>query len=395
MASPIHGLKDMVRVAHITTIDLSIRFLLWNQLKYLRGAGLDVSVVCSDGPWVKEIREDGFPVETIEMKRGISPGHDLIALCQLIQFFRKKTFDIVHTHTPKAGLLGQLAAKRARVPIIVNTVHGFYFHDYMNPWMRRFYIYCEKIAAHCSDLIYFQSREDMATAKKEGICEENQMIYLGNGIDLRLFSPSWDSPLMKEKKKALNIDDGGQVIGMVGRLTDEKGYREFFEAAKIVSQTNPQTHFLAIGPSDVVGFEKYQALISQLGLTNRVHVLGMRLDMPELYNVMDLYVLPSYREGFPRSVMEASAMGKPVIATDIRGCREAVDPGETGLLVPIKDPMALAKAILHLLNNPALAQKMGKEGSKKAEREFNERIVFEKVLKGYRTLLAQKEMRRN
>lgn len=382
----------MVNVVHVTTIDLSVRFLLWNQIKFLREAGFNVSTICSNGRWVEEIRQNGFSVETIEMKRGISPGSDLIALWKLIRYFKKMKFDIVHTHTPKPGFFGQIAAKMSGVPIIVNTLHGFYFHDYMHPGLRRFYITLEKMAAICSDVILSQSQEDIQTALKKGICGVEKIRHLGNGIDVQRFDrANVDAQLVNQKRCEFDLPSDARVIGFVGRLVAEKGIPELLQAARIVAQHIPALRLLIIGPIDEDKSDALRPVIAQdYGLSDRCIFAGLRQDMPELYSLMDVFVLPSHREGFPRSPMEASSMGIPCVVTDIRGCRETVEQGRNGILVPLGNFRRLADAIVELLTDRERAKKMGEEGRRMARERFDEQIVFEKVKNEYDRLLLEK-----
>ena len=380
-----------VKVAHVTTIDMAVRFLLLNQLLYLKERGYEVSAICSDGRWVPEIERAGIPVKTVGMKRRVSPLADLVALWHLFSYFRKEGFDIVHAHTPKAGLLGQLAAQFAGVPIIVRTLHGFYFHDGMHPAVRNFFAGLEKIAALCSDSILSQNSEDIETAIREGICDEGKIRYLGNGIDITLFDPQRiTAEEVTLKRREIGIRKDERVVGMVGRLVEEKGYLEFFQAARITKAKMPNIKFLVVGPIEK---EKKDALRPDIakdyGLADDVIFLGMRLDMPQLYAIMDVFVLPSHREGLPRTLMEASAMGKPVVATAIRGCREVVKDGDTGILVPVKDADALAGAILSLLQDDARARAMGLAGRRRAEELFDERKVFQRVEAEYERLLKE------
>lgn len=380
-----------IEICQITTVDMSLRFLLWNHLKMMTNEGFSVKAVCAKGPWVKDIEGLGVAVKTVPFKRSISPFSDLIAFGKMVFYFQSDRPTIVHTHTPKAGLWGQLAAKAARVPIVVNTIHGFYFHDEMERKRRKFYIFCERIAARCSDLIFSQNREDMATAVREKICPLEKMTYLGNGVDLERFKPRKSRGVSRNKREELGIPPDSVVIGMVGRLTYEKGYRELFLAAKEIVSKHQGAFFLVVGPSDNVEEREFRTLVEDLGISERVRFLGLRLDMPEMYGIMDIFVLPSHREGFPRSLIEASAMGLPVIATDIRGCREVVDDGKTGILIPSRDHRALARAVLDLLRHPDLAEKMGQAGRRRAESEFDERLIVKRQLEAYRKLVKRKQ----
>jgi len=321
-----------------------------------------------------------------------TPFQDLRSLWQLYHMISREYFTIVHTHNPKPGLLGQIAAKMANVPIIINTLHGFYFHDHMHPALRRFYITLEKIAARCSDVILSQNREDIETAISERICPPNKIKHLGNGIDLQRFNPETLSPKeISSKRLEVQLPKGARVVGFVGRLVREKGLLELFEAARIVREQVPEVRFLFIGPVDT---DKLDAITpdtaQKYGISDICHFLGMRHDMPELYALMDVFVLPSHREGFPRSPMEASAMKVPCIVTNIRGCREAVEHGRNGILVPLGDVQALADAVVELLTDREKARRMGEEGRRIALERFDEQLVFEKIKSEYARLLTEK-----
>lgn len=380
------------KVAHITTIDMSLRYLLLNQLRSIQQAGYEVVGISSPGPEVPEIEAAGIRYIPAYMTRSFTPMADLISLWRLYRVMREQGFTIVHTHNPKPGLLGQLAARLAGVPIVVNTLHGFYFHDNMDPAWRRFYITVEKIAARCSDVILSQSQEDIQTALKEGICRSEKIRYLGNGIDLQRFNrANFDIQSIDQRRRELGLSSHTRVIGFVGRLVAEKGILELLEAGRIVVRHVPEVYFLIIGPLDEVKRDALRPMIARdHGLSDHCIFTGLRLDMPELYSLMDVFVLPSHREGFPRSPMEASAMGVPCVVTDIRGCREAIEHGRNGMLVPLRDVRSLAEAILELLMDHDRARKMGEEGRRMARERFDEQIVFEKIKSEYARLLEKK-----
>ena len=373
------------KVVHITTVDLSLRYLLLNQMQAIQAEGYEVVGISADGPNVPTIEAAGIRHVAVPLTRNFSPLADLRALWHLTRVLRRERPLIVHTHTPKPGLLGQLAARLARVPIVINTLHGFYFHDHTPPRTRRFYILMEKIAARCSDVILSQNGEDVETAVRERICPPHLIKRLGNGIDVRRFDPVTISPETRAaKQKELGLDPTRPVIGFVGRLVAEKGIIELLEAMQTVITTNPEVQLLIIGPLEPDKADAIQPSIAQqYGLAQHTIFAGMRQDMPELYALMDLFVLPSHREGFPRSPMEACAMGVPSLVTDIRGCREVVEHGRNGLLVPVRDSAALAGAILTLLNNPALSSQLRQNCRTMALAQFDERHVFETVLAEY------------
>jgi glycosyltransferase involved in cell wall biosynthesis len=328
------------------------------------------------------------------MTRQFTPFADLVSLWQLYRVLKRERFTIVHTHTPKPGLLGQLAARLAGIPVVVNTVHGFYFHEHMFPLWRRFYITLEKIAAWCSDLILSQNQEDIQTAIKEGICRPEKIKYLGNGFDVQQFARACiNASSLEQKRRELSLPADAPVIGFVGRLVAEKGIVELLQAARLIIDQMPHARFLFIGPLDEKKSDALTpAIAAQCGLDKVCIFTGRRHDMPELYALMDVLVLPSHREGFPRTPMEASFMGVPSVVTDIRGCREVVEHGQNGWLVPLGDVRALADAILQLLKNPHEAKRMGEAGRRLARERFDERQVFDRVKAEYARLLQSKHL---
>lgn len=383
-----------MKIAHITTIDMALHLLLLNQLKSLQQAGFEVVGISARGPDVPVIEAAGIRHIAVPMTRNFTPAADLVALKNLYDVMRRERFTIVHTHTPKPGLLGQMAARMAGVPIVVNTLHGFYFHDHMPRFWRQFYITTEKIAAYCSHAILSQNREDIQTAIREKICHPEQIRFLGNGINVQRFDGTkMDEALLAQIRKEFGLADAEHVVGFVGRLVQEKGILDLLQAARIVLQRRPKTKFLIIGPIDE---EKHDTLTPAIardyGIGESCVFTGRREDMPELYALMDVFVLPSYREGFPRSPMEASAMGVPCIATDIRGCREAVEHEMNGLLFPLGDVNALAQAILSILDDESFAQRLGKAGRQLAREKFDEQLVFAKVKAEYARLLRERGM---
>ena len=381
-----------LKVAHMSLMDIGIQFL-WPQLRGLQADGFEVHALCGDGPLVPRFEAAGITVHNIEVERKISPLADLRLLRRLVALIRREQYTVVHAHTAKLELIGQLAARLAGVPIVVYTNHGFYFRSQqLGPFRRWFLIQMARMAGKISDHVLSQSAEDMATALELGLYRSERLSYLGNGIDIAQFNPHTYTPAqIRVKKREIGIPEHHQVVGMVGRYVWEKGYREFFEAAKLVVDVHEDVSFLTVGMTlaserDPVDF----SILKQLGIAERVVALEARRDMPDLYAVMDVVVLPSYREGFPRTLMEAAAMGRPTVASDIPGCREAVINGYNGFLVPPQDSVTLAQAIEHVLVDPVLGTSLGHHGRALAEERFDETKVVERIQTCYRTLLRQK-----
>ena len=374
-----------MRVVHVTTSDTSLRYLMLDQLLYLRDRGHEVIGVSGGGTSAGHVRGKGIPVYTVPLTRRITPAADARAAVALVSLLRRLRPDLVHTHTPKAGLLGQWAATLARVPRRVHTIHGLYFPGHMRPRHRWRYVLLERLQAAPAHLLLSQNAEDIETCRRERICDPRRLRFLGNGIDIDRFHPRNASPeKIEQVRKALRIPAGDQIVGMVGRIVAEKGYREYFAAAAMVLRRMPKVTFLAIGEAEP--WKPGALTTDEHGLGDRMRFLGQRDDMPGLYGAMDLLVLPSHREGFPRSPMEASATGIAVIASDVRGCREAVTQGDNGLLVPVRHPAALAEAIVELLRDPGRRRAMGARGRRIAEERFDQRVVFERVATAYEEL---------
>jgi glycosyltransferase involved in cell wall biosynthesis len=388
--------SSVARVVHIATVDLSLRYLLLNQLTFLKRSGYEVLGVSSYGPDVATIEEQGIPHLEVPLTRRLTPLRDLVALGRLYRVLRRTRPTIVHTHTPKPGLLGQIAARLAGVPIVVNTLHGFYFHDRMSRPARAFYVLTERIAALFSDVILSQNPEDRETAVRLGIARPDRIRTLGNGIDLRRFDPlRLPHDARAKTRKSLGIPEDARVVGFVGRLVAEKGVLDLLAALRTLAHRMDDVLLLLVGAADEEKADRLrQEAPRALGVEERCIFAGVRQDMPELYASMDVFALPSHREGFPRAPMEAAAMGLPSVVTDIRGCRQVVASGENGLLVPPADPWALAEALHTILEDRDLARRLGDEGRARALREFDEELVFRTVEGEYARLLRAKGLHR-
>ena len=350
---------------------MSLELLLGPQLEQLVARGFEVVGASAPGPYVERLEARGVRhVPLLHATRRMAPAEDLRAIAELVRCFRSLRPSIVHTHNPKPGIYGRVAARIARVPVIVNTVHGLYALP-EDPPIKRAVVYgLERLAAACSDAELLQNEEDLPILRRLGV-PERRLTILGNGIDLHRFDPGAVSPTEARSARgelgAVGPDD--VVVGSVGRLVREKGYPELFEAAAQLRDacTPGARRGDRSGRSGQSRWTRTQTIApwrcrrmygsSATAMTSSASTAGM-----------DVLVLASHREGFPRGPMEAAAMGLPVVATDIRGCRQAVEHGVTGFLVPPRDPTALADAIATLAGDSALRTRMGAAARKKAVR---------------------------
>ncbi len=341
-----HAGTNRPRLVHVTTTDISLALLLGPQLRAFRDAGYDVIGVSAPGPFVEMLARDGIRHVALEHStRSMAPHRDAAALVELARVFRRLRPAIVHTHNPKPGVYGRLAARAARVPVIVNTVHGLYALPEDRLAKRAVVYTLERVAAAASHAELLQNEEDLPVLRRLRV-REAKLSVLGNGVDLARFDPARaDAARVAVLRKEMGArDDDDVLVGLVGRLVWEKGYREVLDAARQLLTTAPQVRVVIVGGRD---HDKADALtaadIAAAEALGNVTFLGHRDDVEELYPAFDVYALASHREGFPRSAMEAAAMARPVIATNIRGCRQVVDDGHTGLLVPVRDAATLAR----------------------------------------------------
>lgn len=320
----------------------------------------------------------GLHYHPVPIARSSSPLMLLRATWELWRLFRQQRFTMVHVHTPVAAIAARLAAALAGTPVVVYTAHGFFFHERM-PLLQRFvHIVSEWLLARLTTLLLTQSAEDAEFARRLRFKRADRIHAIGNGIDAGRFSPS--TPERRDAARCkFGLDPQALVIGVVARQVAEKGYLELFEAFAALAPANPRLQLLICGSrlaSDhAESIEpQLQALIARF--PNQVVQTGSIEQVEIAYDAMDVFCLPSWREGMPRTIIEAMMSGLPVVATDIRGCREEVVPAVTGLLVPARDPSALAAALASLTAAPEPGQTYGLAGRERALRLYDERRVI-------------------
>jgi len=344
--------------------------------------GDEVVAVCANDEYVEGLRKAGYRVEALPITRGINPLKHLHSIWVIFWFLRKEKFDLVHVHTPVAALLGRIAAWLCRVPLIVYTAHGFYFHDEMNSIKRAFFICIERFAGRLTSILFTQSGEDARAAVNEKIMPKDLVFEIGNGVDVSRFNLEVGKTGNRIRSE-LGIADNNFVIGMIGRQVKEKGILELVEAARILFRKYNDISFVIVGDrlsSDHAEGVQATIIEAKEASSDRLILTGMRSDIPQLLASMDLFTLPSWREGMPRTIIEAMMMALPVVATDIRGSREEVEHGVTGLIVPVRNSKALSEAIELLYKNRKKSKQMGLAGRKKALELYNEKKVIEKQL---------------
>ncbi len=369
-----------MRILQLCAVDFTLYHFLLPLMRGLRDAGHEVTGACAHGNLVPKIEAEGFRMIDVPIRRSANPLALWRSYRTIKHMLDAEKFDMVHVHTPVAALAGRLAAWQAGVPKIVYTAHGFYFHEHM-PWPKRFaHIGLEWIAGRTTDLLLTQAEEDAATARSLGLAH-GPIHAIGNGSDPARFRPALPLETTRADIRAsLGTPQGRPVILMVGRLVAEKGYPELVEAMRAVdAELWIVGARLASDHADGVDAALHAAENDPV-LKTRIRLLGYRSDVHDLLRAADIFTLPSHREGMPRSIIEAMLSGLPVVATDIRGSREAIVHGQTGFLVPVRDPSALATALSRLADNAALRTGLGAVGLARARDLYDEAQVVARQL---------------
>lgn len=354
--------------------------------------GAEVHCVCTTGNKKKELQKQGVIVHDIKIDRKISLLGNIKSIYRMLKLFKKLKPDIVHTHTPVASVLGRIAAKLAKVPNIIYTAHGFYFHDGMSKKTYFIYFHIEKIIGKiCTDYIFTQSREDYITAKKNNFLrkkKQNNYFHISNGIDLNneFNINNISEKKIKDIKLKHNIKKGDIIVTFIGRLVKEKGILNLLEAYSKLESKNVK--FIIIGSlSDSERDKDTIKIIEKYKKNTDVIFTGQISNINEYLTLSDIYCLPSYREGMPRSIIEAMAMKNAIIATKIRGSREEVVENETGYLIPLKSSKYIASKIDNLVGNVEILNSFKEAGYFRALQIYNEEEVIKKQWKVFRKLV--------
>ena len=381
------------RVLQIASIDLAVRNLLLPLMKSLKKEGFIVDVAARkiSDETVKEIERSGFKFLNIDIERNVRIDNIIRAASSINSVLRRNRYDIVHVHTPIAAFIGRLVAKMRNVPYIIYTAHGFYFHENMQPVKRVFYKTLEHLACRVStDYLFCQSIEDTALASRDKFIAPERLIHIGNGVDIERFRPDIETSSIVRRE--LKIPPDAPVISYIGRMVRDKGIFDLIDAFRLTLRSHPDAVLILVGDSssamdrDQKTSLKLPELIAEYSLEKNIIMTGFHSRPEEILCASDIFVLPSYREGVPRTICEAMACGVPVIATDIRGPREQIADGDNGFLVPTSSPELLSKKINELIANRGLRLKMSERARKTAETLFDERKVIETQLQVYRKL---------
>ncbi|QXM06690.1 glycosyltransferase family 4 protein [Crassaminicella indica] len=375
------------KILEVSAIDLTIYKFILPLMRELKKNGFDVSCAAAYMGAADKIEAEGFKVYHIDIERKIAPISNIKTIIQLYKIIKKEKIDIIHVHTPIAAVLGRIAAKLAGVKHVIYTVHGFYMSN-------KFFYHIEKfMAKYFTDYIFTVNNEDLTFALENHFISSKKIMNINSvGIDTDKFDPQKiDIKVIKEIRKSFQIKAADKVIGFVGRVVKEKGVLDLINAFIYLNKQKENIKLLIVGSWNLgerdnsTKFEIDQ-LIEKYNLKDKVIFTGHREDIKEFLSIMDIFVLPSYREGMPVSLLEAMSMERCVVATDIRGCRDEVDEA-TGILYKAGDVEKLASILNDLLNSEIKRREFGKNARKRVQKLFEQQQVIEKQIKLFKKLL--------
>ena len=332
--------------------------------------------------------EDIQFIQCPSLLRRLNIIKDFRAFFEIWKLIKKSKPLIVHTHSSKAGFLGRLAAKLAGIPIIVHTPHGHVFLGYFDPFKTKMFIILERLASRITDKIIALTNREKEDHVRLRIANKDKFIVIPSGVELYKFKEL----LFNEKqdfKKELGIPENALIIGTVGRLVPVKGPEFLIEAAKYIIPKHPNTYFLFSGDGHLK--QNLDKKASYLGIKNNIFFLGWRDDVAKIISIYDIFVLPSLNEGMGRVLVEAMALGKPIVASNAGGIPDLVTHGKNGFLVPPKDPRELANYIQILLEDGEKREKMGMAG-KDMVKNFSKEKMVGNIAELYKELMIQKNI---
>jgi glycosyltransferase involved in cell wall biosynthesis len=357
----------------VNTDHAALNFLAFRVGWINRNTDFQNDIVCSSGPHLDKFSVHGAHITPLDIPRGLSPFGVTRLLAQLVSHLRRERYTIVHTHNSITGVVGRMAARITGVPIIIHTTHGFHFHEAMSTLERLPYVAIERGMARLCDILLCQNRQEIDEIHRLRLRPRQGVYHVGNGIDLSDFKAR-NTPPQNERP----------IILFVGRLETVKNQTMLFRALEMLrGRHEPELWLVGEGPLKAA----YEAELSRRGLSAQVKFLGYRYDIPALTAQADIAVLTSVKEGIPRALMQASAVGVPIVATDVKGTREVVVDGETGFLVRLDDVAAFADRLDALLRSADLRRDMGALGVEHARRHFDEARVVERLARLYRIAL--------
>ena len=380
------------KLIRITTVPISLEKLLGGQLTYMQNY-YEVTAISAEKEKLEALgKEQGFETLYIEMTRKITPLKDIAAVYKLYRFLKKEKPEIVHTHTPKAGIVGMLAAWLAGVPNRLHTVAGLPLME-ATGIKRKVLGLVEKMTYACATQVYPNSIGLNDFIIKNNYTKTTKCKVLANGSSNGINTQYFDSSLFLQKNKeelmsALSITPQDFVFIFVGRLVADKGINELISAFKSLSEGKKKTKLLLVGPLETALDPLKPETLETINSNSNIVTVGYQQDVRPYFAIADCLVFPSYREGFPNVVMQAGAMGLPSIVTNINGCNEIVQQEENGIIIPVKDTEAILESMKFMLSETNTFNKMKQNSRKMILDRYEQNVVWEAILKEYQNTVG-------
>ena len=386
----------MKKLIRITTVPLSLKVLLKGQLRFMASNGFDVKGVSSEGKELREVHEnEGIAVEAITMSRKITPFQDLKSLWEMWNFLRKEKPQIVHTHTPKAGIIGMLAARLAGVPHRLHTVAGLPLMEATGT-KRKILNFVEKLTYSSATRVYPNSKGLYDFILQNNFTQSNKLKIIANGSSNGINTTFFSSEQVTETERVtlrekLNIQPDDFVFVFVGRIVSDKGINELIKAfSELQAAENNEPagiKLLLVGGLENDLDPLNPETLAEINQNKDIISVGFQQDVRSFFAIADALVFPSYREGFPNVVMQAGAMGLPSIVSDINGCNEIIIEGENGLIIPSKNVEKLKEKMLTLAKDKNLYIKLKENSRRMIENRYEQSVVWKALLEEYEGLL--------
>ena len=379
------------RLLRVTTVPVSLHLLLRDQFAYMKEQGFEVLTVSADGQEKNEILKQGISHQVVNMTRSITPVRDLIALIHLIMVIRKFKPQIVHTHTPKAGLLGMLASWICRVPVRMHTVAGLPLME-AKGLTKKILKITESITYSCAHWVYPNSLGLLDYMKQSFSGFQSKMKIIGkgssNGIDISHFRRTHELERQAAEIRSQFSINKEITFSFVGRLVKDKGIVELVEAFKRIEKEIP-SKLLLVGSFEEDLDPLPQGIMDFVRNDSNVILAGFQQDIRPWMIASDIFVFPSYREGFPNVVMQAACLGLSCIVSDINGCNELIQNNETGKIVPAKNVDLLYESMKALVENGPERELYGQRCQEYVMKNFDRKYIWNEILKEYNRLLTE------
>ncbi|MFT3795410.1 glycosyltransferase family 4 protein [Flavobacterium sp.] len=379
--------KKLIR---LTTVPISLEKLLENQLRFMKDY-YEVTMVSSDQDYLEKVGKlQQCPVYHVEMTRKITPIQDLKSVWKLYRFLKKQQPFIVHSHTPKAGIVGMLAAKLAGVPHRLHTVAGLPLLEATGN-KRKLLDFVEKLTYRCATMVYPNSKglRDIILENQYADADKIKVIGNGssNGIDTAHFSAEqYTAQQNEQRKKELGFSDSDFIFIFVGRLVKDKGINELVAAFEKLHAQYDNAKLLLVGDYETDLDPLLPQTLDKIQNSKFIVTTGFRNDVRPYFAISNVLVFPTYREGFPNVVLQAGAMGLPSIVTNINGCNEIIEQEQNGLIIPVKNEQAIFEAMQRLISDKNLYISLRNEARQHIVSHFEQQVVWEAILAEYQKL---------